>query len=105
MYNIVKIQTIFNATLLLGSYPEFQSYVFNEDVKDVQNIHGHYWETKQNNLFKAQDVKIVVGVRSFILIIAIPILFLFTFTRFHLISQLKICISICCGKQHVKQLD
>ncbi|CAO1385894.1 unnamed protein product [Diamesa serratosioi] len=64
MYNLVKIQALFNATILLGHYPEFNSFMFNEDLKDVQNIHGKYWETKYHNLSQNENLmeKIVVGI-------------------------------------------
>ncbi|CAO1407693.1 unnamed protein product [Diamesa hyperborea] len=63
MYNFVKIQAIFNATVWLGLYPEFSSFIYNEDVKDVHNIHEKYWEMKQHNLMKMNEPKerIVVG--------------------------------------------
>lgn len=47
MYDLVKIQAIFITTVLLGYYPEFNAFIYSEDVKEVHNIHGKYWETNE----------------------------------------------------------
>ena len=50
MFAAEKIYAIFNATLLLGYYPEFNSFIFNENVQDFQNVHGKYWQLREYNL-------------------------------------------------------
>lgn len=62
MFAAEKICAIFNATVLLGFYPEFNSFIFNENVKDFQNVHGKYWELREYNLTTIQnDDKIFVA--------------------------------------------
>ena len=67
MYDFVKIHAIFNATVCLGFYPNFNSFIYNEDVKDFHNIHGKYW---QHYLMKKEEAKqrIVVGVSCLLII-------------------------------------
>lgn len=62
MFNFVKIQALFNATLMMGYYPNFNSFTFNEDVNEVQNVHNKHWEFKKETIVKNSNDTIVVGV-------------------------------------------
>ena len=64
MFAAEKIYAIFNATLLLGYYPEFNSFIFNENVQDFQNVHGKYWQLREYNLttIKSDNKLFVAGV-------------------------------------------
>lgn len=62
MFNAVKFQALFNATLMLGLYPNFNSFIFNEDVKEIQNVHNKLWEFKKEAIIKNNNDPIIVGV-------------------------------------------
>ena len=62
MFNTVKFQALFNATLVMGLYPNFNSFIFNEDVKEVQNLHNKQWEFKKKSNINNNNDSIFVGV-------------------------------------------
>ncbi|CAO1377374.1 unnamed protein product [Diamesa tonsa] len=55
MFTAEKISALFNATILLGHYPQFYSFIFNENVKDFQNVPGKLWELREYNMTMIQN--------------------------------------------------
>ncbi|CAO1417813.1 unnamed protein product [Diamesa hyperborea] len=55
MFTAEKISALFNATILLGHYPQFYSFIFNENVKDFQNVPGKFWELREYNMTMIQN--------------------------------------------------
>ena len=56
--------TIFKLSIkvVMGLYPNFNSFIFNEDVKEVQNLHNKQWEFKKKSNINNNNDSIFVGV-------------------------------------------
>ena len=65
MFGAAKICALFNATVLLGKYPQFYLFVFNENETDFQNIPGKYWESREFNssMIQNDNTTFIAGVR------------------------------------------
>ena len=51
MFSSVKIEALFRTLLMLGKNSDFKTFVFNEDVENIANVHGKHWELQnQTNL-------------------------------------------------------
>ena len=63
MFDSGKIQIMLHTSLMLQTIPNYNYFIYNEDVKDLQNLHGKYWETKEvqiSNYLTSNDIKIGV---------------------------------------------
>ncbi|CAO1407685.1 unnamed protein product [Diamesa hyperborea] len=62
MFDSVKIQVMLQTYMLLQNLPNYNNiFIYNEDVKDVQNLHGKNWETKEvqiSNYQAASAIKV-----------------------------------------------
>ncbi|CAO1407718.1 unnamed protein product [Diamesa hyperborea] len=61
MFDPVKIQAMLHTCMMLQNVSHYHSFIYNEDVKDVQNLHGKYWETKEvqiSNYQASNDIRI-----------------------------------------------
>ena len=47
MFQFAKIQAFLNTSILLQNVPIDFTFIYNEDVIDVQNLHGRYWERNE----------------------------------------------------------
>ncbi|CAO1371312.1 unnamed protein product [Diamesa hyperborea] len=65
MFDSVKVQVMLQTSMMLHNLPNYNSFIYNEDFKDVQNLHGKYWETDEvqiTNYLTSSDIK--VGVKQ-----------------------------------------
>lgn len=62
MFNSDKIEALFSALLMLGKYSDFKTFVFNEDLKDIANIHGKHWEFQNQTVLNYKNDSVTVGV-------------------------------------------
>ena len=46
----------------MGLYPNFNSFIFNEDLKEIQNVHNKQWEFKKESNINNNNDSIFVGV-------------------------------------------
>ena len=63
MFDSVKIQVMLQTSLMLQNIPNYNNFIYNEDVKDLQNLYGKYWETNEvqiSNYLTSKDIKIGV---------------------------------------------
>ena len=63
MFDTGKIQVMLQTSLVLQNVSNFITFMYNEDVEDLQNLHGKYWETNEvqiSNYLTSNDIKIGV---------------------------------------------